>query len=142
MSNLVLPTPKYPPYLFWTRHPTSYLVGSLSKRDTNILLFLFIVVARDQSDNSNNTTAETEDPIATFLDEERLREEHRRIARKIHSFDNFHETCSEVNLSSRPSKNGKSYVHTHQKYKRFMLDEMSYSMCYLFPPIIKKPGLY
>ena len=103
------------------------------------MLFLFIVVARDQSDNSNNnTTAETEDPIATFLDEERLREEHRRIARKIHSFDNFHETCSEVNLSSRPSKNGKSYVHTHQKYMRFMLDEMSSSTVLSFSSNNKK----
>ena len=62
---------------------------------------LDIVVARDQSD----TNAEI-DPIANFLDEERLREEHRRIAKKIHAFD-FHETCSEVNLSSKPSKNGK-----------------------------------
>ena len=63
---------------------------------------LDIVVARDQSDNNNEI-----DTIASFLDEERLKEEHRRIAQKIHAFD-FHETCSEVNLSSRPSKNGKS----------------------------------
>ena len=43
---------------------------------------LDIVVARDQSDNNNEI-----DTIASFLDEERLKEEHRRIAQKIHAFD-------------------------------------------------------
>ena len=52
--------------------------------------------------------------LTSFFDEERL--EHLRIAQKIHadrnggSFQDYAETCSEVNLSSRPSKNGEKTI--------------------------------
>ena len=49
----------------------------------------------------------------SFFDEERLRDEHLRIAQKIHAgngFQDYAETCSEVNLSSRPSKNGEKTI--------------------------------
>ena len=63
---------------------------------------LDIVVARDQTEKQPNEL------FAAFLDEDRLRDEHLRIAQKIHDYQ---ETCSEVNLSSRSSSsknNGKS----------------------------------
>ena len=71
---------------------------------------LDIVVAREASKQSSNNHE-----IPDFFNEDRLRDEHLRIAQKIHAYQNselrsnvqdFHETCSEVNLSSRPSKNG------------------------------------
>lgn len=53
---------------------------------------LDIVVARDQVQEKQHHE---------FFNEDRLRDEHRRIAQKIHAYD-FQETCSEVNLYSRP----------------------------------------
>lgn len=62
---------------------------------------LDIVVARDCA---NGLPVEE---FTSFFDEDRLRDEHRRIAQKINGYNDFHETCSEVNLSSRPTnKNG------------------------------------
>ena len=66
---------------------------------------LDIVVAREQT---NSQSKSNED----FFNEDRLRDEHLRIAQKIHAYQNnssdFHETCSEVNLSSRPSSSSKN----------------------------------
>ena len=69
---------------------------------------LDIVVARESCSNSSKMSKSTED----FFNEDRLRDEHLRIAQKIHAYQNsnsdFHETCSEVNLSSRPSSSSKN----------------------------------
>ena len=81
---------------------------------------LDIVVARE-ANNSNANNGVTD--IPDFFNEDRLRDEHLRIAQKIHAYQNsdrssvqdFHETCSEVNLSSRPSKNGEKSVFTSHK---------------------------
>ena len=78
-----------------------------------ILDFLFCSGSGKKSKNSSSFLDES-----SFFDEERLRDEHLRIAQKIHaagngrtengpSFQDYAETCSEVNLSSRTSKNGK-----------------------------------
>merc|ERR1711971_738324 len=81
---------------------------------------LDIVVARET--NSNSVSGKKSKNSSSFLDESsffdegRLRDEHLRIAQKIHaagngrtengpSFQDYAETCSEVNLSSRTSKN-------------------------------------
>ncbi len=67
---------------------------------------LDIVVARE-TDN-----IESADAFATFFEEDhRLRDEHLRVSHKMMMHErnyhhDYHETCSEVNLSSRPSKNG------------------------------------
>ena len=71
---------------------------------------LDIVVARETNSSSSSQSNETSD----FFNEDRLRDEHLRIAQKIHAYQNnsassdFHETCSEVNLSSRPSSSSKN----------------------------------
>ena len=65
---------------------------------------LDIVVARETREAASAKTSEKH--LSTFLDEDRLRDEHLRIAQKI---NDYHETCSEVNLSSTShhrSKNG------------------------------------
>ena len=78
--------------------------------------FLFCSGSGKKSKNSSSFLDES-----SFFDEERLRDEHLRIAQKIHaagngrtengpSFQDYAETCSEVNLSSRTSKNGKKII--------------------------------
>lgn len=66
---------------------------------------LDIVVARETCSSMDN-----DDNDSYFFDEERLRDEHLRIAHKFHEqrggFNDYQETCSEINLSSRSSKNG------------------------------------
>ena len=70
---------------------------------------LDIVVARE----TNQTTSfhpNSDETLVAFFDEDRLRDEHLRIAQKIQQYQEFQETCSEVNLSSRPSKNGECKI--------------------------------
>ena len=84
--------------------------------------FLFCSGSGKKSKNSSSFLDES-----SFFDEERLRDEHLRIAQKIHaagngrtengpSFQDYAETCSEVNLSSRTSKNGKKIMHNGAKF--------------------------
>ena len=84
---------------------------------------LDIVVARETNSSSSSQSNETSD----FFNEDRLRDEHLRIAQKIHAYQNnsassdFHETCSEVNLSSRPSSSSTHfypYVFCQWRMKR------------------------
>ena len=87
-----------------------------------ILDFLFCSGSGRKSKNSSSFLDES-----SFFDEERLRDEHLRIAQKIHaagngrtengpSFQDYAETCSEVNLSSRTSKNGKKIICNGAKF--------------------------